>query len=109
MSDNQPKANILTNVEERRKFRSRLGELTTILRTIDDYRESLKEGIAAISADYGIEKKHIRRLAATVHKANFSEQRKHNEAFEMFYEAIFGGVVPADGDQDPLDGEDDEE
>lgn len=108
MSDNQPKANILTNVEERRKFRSRLGELTTILRTIDDYRDSLKEGIAAISADYGIEKKHIRRLATTVHKANFSEQRKHNEAFESFYEIIFGGQAVTSGDEDPLDNDDEE-
>ena len=104
--------NALANPEERKKFKAALVDLTHQYQLIDDRRETIKEAIAELSNQYGVEKKHIRKLAVTLHKHNYGELRKQNQTFEAFYELIVEGQLRKDGDldpnADPLDAEDDE-
>lgn len=108
---------VLNDVEERRKFRNKLNDVAAQMQMITDRREVIKESISEIAEEYGIDKKYIRRLSTTIHKANYSEQQQQNRAFEAFYEIVFEGkfrdddfeendrTEDADDAGDPLDEE----
>lgn len=100
---------VLNSVEERKKFRSKLNDVAAQHQMIADRREVIKEAVAEISEEYGIDKKYIRRLATTIFKSNYNEQQASNRAFEAFYEIVFEGSYRDDPEQlvigapDPLD------
>lgn len=100
-------ANILNSPEGRRKLRSLIVDIAAQLQFIADRRETIKEMVDEISEQYGIDKKHIRRMATTYHKANYTEAKKTEESFAAFYELIVeGGLRDDEVDvalSDPLD------
>ena len=76
---------------ERKKMRGMLEEMTHRLRQIDDNREAMKEIADECSKTYGIQKKHINRMARTMYKHNYADIQAENEHFELLYETLVEG------------------
>lgn len=99
-------ANILNNPEERKKFKTMLAVLTTHMYDIDVHKESMKETVESMSADYGLDKKVINKLAKTMYKSNYGSLQEENRHFETLYEILVEGKIRDDNDVgvvDPLD------
>lgn len=98
-------ANILNNPEERKKFKSALATVTHYLQQVDDTKEGMKETIEALSADYGLDKKTIRKLAVTMYKHNYGSLQEENNHFAILYETLIEGKLRDDSNDvaDPLD------
>jgi hypothetical protein len=102
----QNKGNVLADPEQRKKFKSALATVTHYFQEIDDKKEGVKETIADLSAEYGLEKKQIRKLAVTMYKHNYGSLQEENRHFEILYETVIEGKLrdPDDiGAADPLD------
>jgi Asp-tRNA(Asn)/Glu-tRNA(Gln) amidotransferase C subunit len=91
-------ANILNSPEERKKFKSALSTITHYFQQIDDAKESVKETVADIADQYGVDKKHVRKLAATMFKHNYESLQEENKHFEALYEIVIEGKLRGDGD-----------
>lgn len=103
--------NVLNNAEERKKFKTMLAVLTAHMRDIDVHRESIKETVEDMAADYGLEKKIINKLAKTMYKHNYGSLQEENNHFAILYETIVEGKLRDDSTDasDPLDQAMDEE
>jgi hypothetical protein len=105
-------ANILNNPEERKKFKSMLAVLTKHMADIDLHRQSIKETVEDMAAEYGLDKKVINKLAKTMYKSNYGSLQEENNHFAMLYEILVEGKLRMDGEgevTDPLDAEIDAE
>jgi hypothetical protein len=102
----EPTCNIISNPADRASFKQVLVTITHYMQIMDDQREGIKDTIAEAKATYGIDPKHIRKLAKTMFKQNFADVHEENEHFEFLYEAIVGGRLVT---TDPLDDEEDSE
>lgn len=103
--------NILNNPDERKKFKSSLSAITHQFQLIDDQKESIKEQVAELSAMYGLDKKIIRKMAATMYKHSYADVLEENRHFEELYETVIEGKLrdAADPlDDDDLEPDDDE-
>jgi hypothetical protein len=101
-------ANVLNSPEERKKFKAMLAVLTTHMRDIDVHRDSIKETVESMAADYGLDKKVINKLAKTMYKSNYGSLQEENNHFAMLYEILVEGKLRMEGDGevvDPLDAE----
>ena len=104
--------NVISDPEMRKKFKSRVAELTHYYQKQDDIRDGLKDGIASVASEYNIDKKLVRRMASTMYKANYRSLLEENRHFETLYEMIIEGKLrdPDDfSDKDPLDEDDADE
>lgn len=99
-------ANVLTNPEELKKFKSVLATITHYLQIIDDQKEAIKETVEEAAGIYGIDKRIIRKLATTMYKHNYADIREENSHFEMLYEALVGGRISIN---DPIEDDDTDE
>jgi hypothetical protein len=100
------KGNVLADPEVRKKFKSSLATITHYFDQIDKQKEGVKETIADLSAEYGLDKKTIRKLAVTMYKHNYGSLQEENRHFEILYETVIEGKLrdPDDvGSKDPLD------
>lgn len=106
----ESKGNILADPDMRKKFKSQLATVTHYLQQIDDQKEGMKETIGDLSAEYGLDKKTVRKLAVTMYKHNYGSLQEENRHFETLYETIIEGKLrdPDDvgGNADPLDSDD---
>lgn len=93
--------NILNDPDERKKFKSSLSAITHQFQLIDDQKESIKEQVAELSAMYGLDKKIIRKLAATMYKHSYTDVLEENRHFEILYETVIEGRLR--DANDPLD------
>lgn len=105
--EKENKGNVLADPEIRKKFKSALAMVTQYFQQADDIKEGVKETIAALSDEYGLDKKTIRRLATTMYKHNYGSLQEENRHFEILYETVIEGRL-RDPDQvgdaaDPLD------
>lgn len=94
-------ANILANPQERQKFKSALASVTHYFEIIDQQKEGIKESVAEISDQYGVDKKLVRRLATTMYRHNYASIQEENEHFATLYETIIEGRTGTS--TDPLD------
>lgn len=99
--------NVITNPEERKKFKQALATITHYFQQIDDHKEGMKEAIEEIAGTYGLEKKVVRKLASVMYKHNYSSLREENQHFEILYETLIEGK--AVDVNDPLDNAEDED
>jgi len=99
--------NILNNPDERKKFKSSLSAITHQFQLIDDQKESIKEQVAELSAMYNLDKKIIRKMAATMYKHSYADVLEENRHFEELYETVVENRL-RDDKYDPLDGEEDD-
>lgn len=83
--------NALHDPEERLRLKARIAEATHYLRQIDDYRDGLKESIASIADDYGLDKKLVRKMTNTMYKANYDTVQEETRHFEQMYEIVIEG------------------
>jgi hypothetical protein len=106
-ADDNNKGNILADPEIRKKFKSALATVTHYHQQIDDLKEGMKESVADIAAEYGVDKKLVRKIAATMYKHNYGSMLEENRHFETLYETVIEGKLrdPDDvgGHNDPLD------
>lgn len=104
----ESKGNILADPEMRKKFKSALATVTHYFQQVDDLKEGVKETVADLSAEYGLDKKQVRKLAVTMYKHNYGSLQEENRHFEILYETVIEGKL-RDADDvggDPLDKED---
>lgn len=98
-------ANILTNPDELKKFKSVLVSITHYLQIIDDQKEAIKETVEEAATIYSIDKRIIRKLANTMYKHNYADIQEENKHFELLYETLVGGRLNV---PDPLEEEEEE-
>jgi hypothetical protein len=79
--------------EDKKVLKKAIMELDDSFRRVDAERDLQKEIIAATFDKLGVEKKLIRRLANSYHKANFKDEVESNNTFETFYEEVVEKVV----------------
>ena len=96
--------NVLANPQERQKFKSALASTTHYFEIIDQQKEGIKESVAEISQQYGLDKKLVRKLIVTMYKHNYASIQEENEHFATLYETIIEGRLSLVSD--PLDKED---
>lgn len=99
------KGNILADPEQRKKFKSALATVTHYFQQIEDQKEGVKETIADLAAQYGVDKKTVRKIASTMYKHNYGSLQEENRHFEVLYETVVEGKLrdPDDVSGDPLD------
>lgn len=73
-------------------------QLKKAVKTIDDSltrilgeRTLIKETINNVSDATGLDKKIIRKLAKTIHKASYRMDAEENETFDELYHSLYGG------------------
>jgi hypothetical protein len=106
--EKESKGNVLADPEIRKKFKSSLASVTHYFQQIDDLKEGCKETVADLSAEYGLDKKTVRKLAVVMYKHNYGSLQEENRHFEQLYEIIIEGKL-RDPDEvlgDPLDRDD---
>jgi ribosome-binding protein aMBF1 (putative translation factor) len=91
--------NILNNPEERKRFKTALATVTHYFQAADDAKEGASETIGDLSAEYGLDKKTIRKLAVTMYKHNYGSLQEENRHFEILYETVVEGRLR----DDPVD------
>lgn len=99
--------NTLNDPDERKKFKAGLATITHHFQLIDDQKEAIKEIIEELSENTGLDKKLVRKLAATIHKHNYSSLQQENEHFSILYETVVEGRLL--NAPDPLDRKDEED
>lgn len=100
----------LNNPEERKRLKSALATVTHYFQQSDDAKEGASETIADLSAEYGLDKKTIRKLATTMYKHNYGSLQEENRHFEILYETVIEGKLrddPVDEMLDDLEPDDD--
>jgi ribosome-binding protein aMBF1 (putative translation factor) len=98
--------NILNSPEERKKFKTALATVTQYFQQIDDQKEGVKETIADLSNEYGLDVKTIRKLASTMYKHNYGSLQEENRHFEILYETVVEGKLRDDPIPDAPSGAD---
>lgn len=81
---------IISNPVDQKKIKSILSEISDSLTRISAEREYIKEAIEALSEDFDLEKKLIRKMANIYHKQNFSTVESEMEELSLMYENIMG-------------------
>ncbi len=74
---------------DRLKLKTMISEATYCLQRADDEKGAVKDIIDVIYTDYGLSKKHVRRLINTLYKQNYQNRVAEEEEFEFLYEALF--------------------
>jgi ribosome-binding protein aMBF1 (putative translation factor) len=87
----ESKGNILNDPEQRKKFKSALSTVTHYLQQIDDQREGMKETVAELSAEYGVDKKIINKLAKTMFNHDYGTRLEEEQHFQILYETVIEG------------------
>jgi len=94
----------LNDPAERKRFKTGLATVTHHFQAIDDQKEAIKEVIEELSANSGLDKKTVRKLAVTMFKHNYASLQEENRHFEQLYEIVVEGrLLPS---PDPLDRKD---
>lgn len=92
-TEKESKGNILADPEIRKKFKSSLALITKYFEDIDKFKEGMAETIEALSGEYGLDKKTIRKLATTMYKCNYGSLMEENRHFEVLYETVIEGKL----------------
>lgn len=74
---------------DRQKLKTMISEATYCLQRADDEKAAVKDIIDVIHSDYGVSKKHTRKLINTLYKQNYSDRVAEEEEFAFLYEALF--------------------
>ena len=82
------RAVIPASVEDRKKMKTMLAEMTHCMQRADDEKESMKDIADQILRQYAIPKKTINKLARTMYKRNYADLQAENEDFELLYETL---------------------
>lgn len=70
------------------KIKAALVEMSNALTRIEAEREFIKDAINALSDEYELDKKLIRKALKAFHKANFSQEEAEANDFFQFYTTV---------------------
>ena len=80
--------------EDRSKLKSAISEINDSMVRVASEKDVQKEFVDKASADLGLDKKLIKRLAKAYYKSNFNNEVEDFTKFEEFYETLFQGKNP---------------
>lgn len=66
-------------------------EIENSMTRVDGENDFVKEACKEAKEKYGVEPKHLKKLATTLHKQNLADQEEEFELFVESYEQLFGG------------------
>jgi predicted nucleotidyltransferase len=78
------------NPAEKAKLKVSLEELSIEYAKLDLIREAIKDVIDALSEEYDISTRNLRKIALMMHKRNAKEEFEKNNELEELYEEIAG-------------------
>lgn len=78
-----------SNPADRQKLKTMISEATYCLQRADDEKSAVKDIIDSIHENYGVSKKHARKLINTLYKQNYDDRVAEEEEFEFLYEGLF--------------------
>jgi len=94
---------IPSNPADLKKLRQGVEEIVNSMVRVDSEREYQKESIDELSEKFGIEKKHIRRMAVDHHKDSFDKKVGEFEDYTGLYESVM--VI----NNEPVEDDDDDQ
>jgi len=91
-SNSQFDTNSLTK-EKQEKLKNAVKKIDDSLTRIIAERDHVKSVIEELNDSIGMDKKLIRKLAKTYHKASFKMEKEENETFEVLYDKLYNVVA----------------
>lgn len=80
---------ITLNSEEKKEVSNAIKEISNSMTRIDAEKDLIKDIIQVNFDNFGLEKKHLRKLAVIYHKSNMDEVRTEFDDVETLYEELF--------------------
>lgn len=80
----------ISNPADKLKIKKMMGEISNSYTRIEAERDLIKDTIDALSKEYEMEKKQLRKMSRTFHKQNYSTVEAEQEEFTFLYESIMG-------------------
>ena len=81
---------IPSSLEDRKKIRGALEEISNSLTRIEAERDLIKEILQDVEDKFELPKKYTRKVAKIFHKQNFAEVKTEQEDLETIYETVTG-------------------
>lgn len=81
---------LISNPKDQEKIRTMLSEISNSYTRISAERDLIKETIEALSEDFEIDKKILRKMAQIFHKQNYTQVENEQEELSLLYESIVG-------------------
>lgn len=78
----------ISNPKDQEKIRTMLSEISNSYTRISAERDLINETIQALSEDFEIDKKILRKMAQIFHKQNYTEVESEQEELALLYESI---------------------
>jgi lysyl-tRNA synthetase class I len=78
------------SLEDREKVKDAIRKIDDSLTRVAAEKDFTKTVIDTLADDTGLDKKLIRKMAKTFHKATFKLDVDENNSFEEFYSVLFG-------------------
>lgn len=94
MTTNSSQASIINSLtkENREKLKAVVQKVDASLTNISSEREFMKGLIVELAEGFPLDRKTIRRIAKTFHKASFNAEKSENAVFEELYENLYPTV-----------------
>jgi len=80
----------ISNPTDQIKIKKMLSEISDSFTRIEAERDLIKETIEALSDDFDIDKKILRKMARIYHKQNYSTVEAEQEELALLYESVVG-------------------
>ena len=80
---------MLFSEADKDKIKKAVKEIEESMTRVDAEKDHVKEICSDLKEDTGVEPKHLRKLADTLHKQNLQEQEEEFEMFVESYEKLF--------------------
>jgi hypothetical protein len=90
-SNSQPNIASLSD-EKQKKLKEGMKQIDGSLTRVLGERTFIKETISRLADETGLDKKLIRKLAKTVHKASYKMDVQENETFDELYNTLYSGA-----------------
>jgi len=81
---------VISNPADQVKIKKMLSEISDSFTRIEAERDLIKETIEALSEDFAIDKKILRKMARIFHKQNYSTVEAEQEELSLLYESVVG-------------------
>ena len=80
----------ISNPTDQIKIKKMLSEISDSFTRIEAERDLIKETIEALSDDFDIDKKILRKMARIYHKQNYSTVEAEQEELALLYKSVVG-------------------
>lgn len=79
---------MLNNPDDRKKLLNGCQELSNSMTRVEAEKDYQRDAVAHLSAELGIEKKYINKVASMYHKQNFHQVQTEHQEIEDLYETM---------------------